>query len=139
MLLPWALELAKDFDRSEDAGTLKACLQSLVDIIEILRARKDRRLVPRDVCLDLWDLAMRHMRLYKRLGGNPTPKHHQFMEMVLNMERLGHSAYYATYADEGLNSVIRDVAAESHRMHWEERIVERIFLHGSVVPGSLFA
>eukprot|EP00959_Pyramimonas_sp_CCMP1952_P085703 1792818-Pyramimonas_sp.AAC.1 len=49
---------------------------------------------------------------------------------------FGNPRRHSTWHDEAFNKVIRSVADRSHRRAWEERIFQRLRLHGNIVHNS---
>ena len=66
-------------------------------------------------------------------------KNHALMHMVASTEWHGNPNWYATFVDEGLNSVLSAIAGSAHRRVWEERIFAHFEASGGIGLTRLMA
>ncbi len=67
-------------------------------------------------------LVKRFVRLYKLAEFPEKPKLHLFIHLVQRTRYNGNADHYATFADEGLNAVVAEIARHAHRMVWTKRV-----------------
>ena len=65
-----------------------------------------------------------HFRACQQLGVPSKPKHHFLLEMGARLRITGSLALSATFPDEGLNKVIKQIGQSAHRMVWSLRVLE---------------
>ena len=93
-----------------------------------------------DICLSvpecqiLRDEAQRHLIHCRKTLIAMVPKHYFFAEMSIRAHFMGNPRMYNCFEDEGLNMVLRELAAHSHRLRSDERIHTHIKLIGKLKP-----
>jgi hypothetical protein len=85
-------------------------------------------------CQELVDSAQRHLLHSRRAMVAFVPKSHFFAELSLRAYRMGNPRSYACFIDEGLNLILRELAANVHRTTQDERIFAHLQLIGRLNP-----
>lgn len=125
-LLPFALHLLREhracFEEPEIGYLIGAgaALQAYFDLLD-----EAPRNVPPQTLQLMYDAVKRHVSLSQKAGVPLKPKHHLLLHLVERTKRHGNPGFYATFADEGMNRVLKKVGQAAHRSVWEARV----FLH----------
>ena len=85
-------------------------------------------------CQKLCDEAQRHLIHSRKAQIAFVPKHHFFAELSVRAHFHGNPRKYNCFADEGLNMVLRELTANSHRARSDERIHTHMKLLGKLKP-----
>ena len=131
-LLPWALELLQSQagDHVPHRSNLVIAGSSLVQWLEV--CRRGSMVLTAQESQDLVAHAQRHLLHCCSAGIKFIPKHHFYAEMSLRARRLGNPKSYSCFLDEGLNLILRNVAASCHRTRQEDRRFLRFNLLGKL-------
>ena len=70
------------------------------------------------------DNMMVHLRCCKRLECRPKPKHHFSLETGRRLSVTGSLAACATFPDEGLNKIVKQIGQQAHRLVWSFRVLD---------------
>ena len=101
---------------------LQDAFQKMVEVME--DARRDLEVGIAEERQRLCDAICSHYRTCKRLRIPSKPKHHFLMELVVRCARNGPLALMATWPDEGLNRVIKNIGQTAHRLNWSHRVLD---------------
>jgi hypothetical protein len=121
-LLPFVNLLLSEF-RSKlsepQAGYLVGAGVALQQYIDLCAASP--RVVPEAAVQKMFDAVKKHIILAERAGVPMKPKHHLLLHLVARTRRHGNPNFYATFADEGINRIVKKIGEAAHRSVWEVR------------------
>lgn len=69
------------------------------------------------------DLVRTGLRALEDLGVRPKPKFHAICHMIHDIRYKGSPTLWATWTDESLNRMLKQVCAGGHRQNWHERVL----------------
>jgi hypothetical protein len=92
-------------------------LQAYFDLLE-----SSPRNVPPHNLQRMFDMVKRHIVLSLRAGIPMKPKHHLLLHLVERTAVHGNPGFYSTFADEGINRVLKRIGEGAHRSVWEARV-----------------
>lgn len=123
-LVPFCLDLLRMFSGAIESALVEHYIgigEAFSAYIKLLR--DSPFVVPAANIQKMYDCMVRVLRLWSAIKLPKRPKLHQLMHLVDRTPRQGNPAYYATWADEGLNRVLGSLGRQAHRQVWEARIL----------------
>lgn len=132
-LVPFTLDLLKTYRHQFAEPTINDLIsagEALNKYFELL-ASSPRR-VPLNILQEMYDTVKMHLTMCKRAGVPMKPKHHLLLHLVERTAKNGNPGYYSTFADEGINRLLKKVGQAAHRSVWEARVL----LHFGQVQGA---
>ena len=110
-------------DRMPNHARWRSGLDPLLKISEIY-AQHSYCNLPAPAIQEFCDCIISHFRACQQLEIPSKPKHHMLMEMGVRANQLGGLALNATFPDEGLNRIIKEIGQTAHRLVWSLRVLD---------------
>ena len=134
-LVPFVLSLLKKHRTrfvGSEIGYLIGAGDSLQAYFDLLASTPTN--VPPAALQGMYDAVKKHVVLSGKAGVPLKPKHHLILHMVGRTAKHGNPGYYATFTDEGVNRLLKQVGQAAHRSVWEVRV----FVHFAQVEEHRF-
>ena len=130
-LLPWTISFLQR--RGQNVAHYQELLQAGLALDNWLGITRDGgKVLLAQECQSLLDNAQRHLLFAQQAGIHMVPKHHLFVHLSWQSFDLGNPKVWSCFLDEGLNLVLRNLAAACHRARQEERIFTSFDLLGKL-------
>ncbi len=126
-LLRYSIHLAGKYkDKFDEGDTFLKAGQILAELMDLMRS--EPRIMSREKCRHLLNLAVQHVQLAEIASVELVPKHHLMIHLCFCTARHGNPRWYANFVCESQNRVVANAASTCHRRTWAKSLFLRMRL-----------